>query len=212
MREEQLLGGSNLILVSLPDIEAQTQKQGSQAERHIIKLLKPLCGRGGQLFSSLDDKRLFTPERGKLDILVNLSGVRFAISVKSKRYQKVKVFYDPKQQLIRYSTKEWGKGRFLFDIIQQINDQVDWLLTNRPKLFSKKKQPKMPWKIIVVCGAPAVESQNMVKVAVFPDSPIESLNGRDYLKDRGVYVVDEGSLVSLIQTLKTKQNEEYMSN
>lgn len=198
--------------MSLPDIEAETQKQGEEAERYIIKLLKPLCGRGGQLFSSLDDNRLFTPNRGKLDILVNLSGVRFAISVKSKRYEKVKVFYDPKHQLIRYSSKEWGKGRFLFDITQQINDQVDWLVANRPKLFSKKKRPKMPWKIIVVCGAPSVQSQNLVEVAIFPDSPKEVINNTEYLKDRGVYVVDERSLVSLIQALKTKPNEEYISN
>ncbi len=52
MREEQLLGGSNLILVSLPDIEAQTQKQGEQAERYIIKLLKPLCGRDRSYFTT----------------------------------------------------------------------------------------------------------------------------------------------------------------
>ncbi|MDJ0717463.1 MAG: hypothetical protein QNJ54_25130 [Prochloraceae cyanobacterium] len=208
--------------MSSPDIETQPQqqahdeakrnKQGEETERYVIKLLKPLCGRGGQLFSSLDDKRLFTPNRGKLDILMNLSGVRFAVSVKSNHNEKVKVFYDRKHESIRYSTKKWGKGRFLFDITQQINDQVDWLLANRPKLFSKKKQPKMPWRIIVVCGAPAFQFQNQVEVVVFPDSPTESINDTEYLKDRGVYVVDQRSLVSLIQALKNKPNEEYVSN
>ncbi len=198
--------------MSLPDREDELQKQGEEAERHIIKLLKPVGGRGTQLFSSLESARLRTPNLGKLDILLNLSGVRFAISVKSKRHEKVKVFYDSKHKQIRYSTKEWGKSRFVLDVTLEINEQVDWLLANRPKLFSKKKKPKMPWKIVVFSPHPSISTPNLVEVAVCPDSPQEIINGTAYLKDKGVYVVDQESLVSLIQVLKNKPNEEYVSN
>lgn len=194
---------------SLSDKEIELIKQGEEAERHIAKLLKPLCGRGGQLFSKLDDNRLRVPELGDLDILLNLSGVRFAISVKSKRGEKIKVFYDSKHQAIRHSGKWYGKDWFIRDITKEINEQVDWLLANRLKLFSKKKQPKMPWKLVVICGSPNHPVKQPPVVAVFPDSPTEVINGTKYLKDKGVYVVDEQSLISLIKALRTRPNEEY---
>ena len=78
--------------VSSEEKEIQLTLQGEEAERHIAKLLKPLVGRGGQLFSKIDDLRLRIADKENegLDILLNLSGIRFAISVKSKRYEKVK--------------------------------------------------------------------------------------------------------------------------
>ncbi len=189
---------------SLSEKEIQLIKQGEEAERHIAKLLKPLCGRGGQLVSKLDDNRLRLPELGDLDILLNLSGIRFAISVKSKRGDKIKVFYDRDHQAIRFSTKK-GKDQFIRDIVQELNEQVDWLLDNRPKFFSKKKkQPKMPWKIVVVCSAPSYPVEHPVKVAVFPDSPKEVIGGLEFLKHEGVYVVEEEKLLSLLQALRKK--------
>ncbi len=196
--------------VSSEEKEIELTLQGEEAERHIAKLLKPLVGRGGQLFSRLDENKLRIKDDAGLDILLNLSGIRFAISVKSKRYEKVKVFYDPKYDQIRYSCKEYRKDWFPKDITKEINDQINWLLTNRPKLFSKKKQPKKPWLIVVVCGVPSKPVKQPPRVAVFPNSPKEVINGTEYLKHRGVFVVDEESLISLVQVLKTQPNEEYV--
>ena len=198
--------------VSLSEKEIELTLQGEEAERHIAKLLKPLVGRGGQLFSKVDDKRLRIADKENegLDILLNLSGIRFAISVKSKRYEKVKVFYDPKYDQIRYSCKEYRKDWFPTNITDEINKHINWLLTNRPKLFSKKKQPKKPWLIVVVCGFPSKPVKQQPRVAVFPDSPKEIINGTEYLKHKGVFVVDEESLISLVQALRTQPNEEYI--
>ncbi len=195
--------------VSLSEKEIELTRQGEEAERHIAKLLKPLVGRGGQLFSKIDDKRLRIADKENegLDILLNLSGIRFAISVKSKRYEKVKVFYDPKYDQIRYSCKECRKDWFRKDVTNEINQHINWLLTNRPKLFSKKKQPKKPWLIVVVCGVPSKPVKQPPRVAVFPDSPTEVLNGTEYLKHKGVFVVDEESLINLVQALRTQPSQ-----
>ena len=198
--------------VSLSEKEIELTRQGEEAERHIAKLLKPLEGRGGQLFSKIDDKRLRIADKENegLDILINLSGIRFAISVKSKRYEKVKVFYDPKYDQIRYSCKEYRKDWFPTNITDEINKHINWLLTNRPKLFSKKKRPKKPWLIVVVCGLTSKPVKQPPRVAVFPDSPKEIINGTEYLKHKGVFVVDEESLICLVQALRTQPNEEYI--
>lgn len=178
-------------------------KQGEEAERHIASLLKTLCGRGCRLYSKLDDTRLRVPGKGDLDVLLNLEGVRFAISVKSKRGEKVKVFYDRDHHLIRYSYggTKGSKGWFKGDIAQELNEQVEWLRAHRAQFFSAKRPP---WKIVVLCSPVGALVEHPLKVVVFPDSPFEEIGQVKFLKDKDVYVVAEQELVNLIQLLRRK--------
>jgi hypothetical protein len=194
------IGVTGILLNQISTFQRQAvlEKQGEETEKAIAELLVPLSRcYGGMLYSKLDDCRLRIVGKGDLDILLNFPGKSFAISVKSKKLgkkDKSKIFWDSDNKRIRYS-KNGSKGDFETDITQDLNERVDWLLANRGNLISPN-----PQRIVVFRSYPL--DAPSICVSVFPDSPQEVLEGREFLKSQGVYVIGAENLVDLIQLLR----------
>ncbi len=198
------VGATGILLNQISNFQHNVllEKQGEETEKAVAELLVPLSRRyGGKLYSKLDDCRLRIVGKGDLDILLNLPGESFAISVKSKKLgkkDKLKIFWDRDHQRIRYS-KNGNKCDLETNITQDLNERVDWLLAHRGNLISPQPHRIVVWRSYPL-DAPSL------RVSVFPDSPKEVLAGREFLKYQGVWVVESKNLVHLIQLLRGKMN------
>lgn len=198
------IGVTGILLNQISAFQRQVvlEKQGEETEKAVAELLVPLSRcYGGTLYSKLDDCRLRIVGKGDLDILLSLPGNSFAISVKSKKLKtkdRLKVFWDKAHQRIRYS-KNGSKSDFETDIIQDLNERVDWLLAHRDNLISP------PTHRIVVFSSYPLDAPSLC-VSVFSDSPKAVFGGSEFLKHQGVYVTESEKLVHLIQLLR-RENE-----
>jgi hypothetical protein len=151
----------------------------------------------GTISTWVKDEKLLYANDG-LDCLLSLdSGLDFAISIraiiKPKKGQTRVFFHSTKKQMVYRKFKE-GIRIFRGDPIQILKDKTRYISQNNPELF----------KGTLIQVLVFAESSNL---EVYDNSPVEILDGRKYLYWDNVYIVDEASVISLIESLEKKYTQ-----
>lgn len=149
---------------------------------------------GTQLYSILDRTKAEIeggPE-GNVDMLLYLpSGKSFALKVVNVidlEGKHVKVFYAPDVKDLQYRKGRESRSNFIKPPISYLKKGVELLRQKRKDLFQQ-------FPILIVVLADPME------LKVHPDTPLKKVEGKNYLKIDGVYVVKQNQLVKLIKSL-----------
>lgn len=172
---------------------AEKAQRGAEGEERIASLLLPFVQQqGGTLYSRLHENRLRISGMGDLDILLTMpSNKNFAISVKvleGVEGQKIKVFYDPVAQALRYRKGREGKQKFEAEPTLALQERIKWLLANVRDLLIQ------PSTMLVVFPSPVVVQKHK-------DSPTVTVGEQSFVFLNGVYVVMQQDLVQLLSDL-----------
>jgi hypothetical protein len=149
---------------------------------------------GTKLYSILDKTKAEIeggPE-GNVDMLLYLpSGKSFALKVVNVidlEGKHVKVFYVPDVKDLQYRKGRDSRSKFIKPPITYLKKGVELLRQKRKDLFQQ-------FPILIVVLADPME------LKVHPDTPLKKVEGKNYLKIDGVYVVKQNQLVKLIKSL-----------
>lgn len=172
-----------------------------EAEARICNLIRKKFTRPGMKLYSIHDNNYAPQEASRrAEIILHLPPDRvFLIDVNSLVSLKgdpVKVYYDPNLDVLKYNKGKSRNQKIEIDYIQSLTERANWLVEHEPDLV-----PRNPIKIIVFANSP---STNKVEMYHHENTPVQTYGRNSFMFHKGVYVVEEKSLINLIMRLTPK--------
>lgn len=172
-----------------------------EAEDRICELIYKKFQRPGMRLFAIQDNNYAPPELSRtVELILHLPPDRvFLISIRSLvslKKERIKIYYNNNADDFRFVKGKAKNQKFDVDPIQSSHERANWLTEHHPELI-----PRYPIEIVVFANP---KSDPLLEVCHRPDTPLQVQGRHQFIFHKGVYVIEETDLITLIMRLTPK--------